>query len=228
MPCLWLLILHSFHLTTCHTNSWVEWGITPLQSSLPWCKSVPWFISMWKSSGGRAGHGRGKGRTPLWGVGASRATLGIPGCLQSTEDPRDRNQGENRMVRSRITQLLPSMGLLGKFLITTGWLLVLLQTVLLFKLSPQKFMPVNISHSLRDLTFFKRKSRSFDRYVTGYTFSHLVISPVCSRGMWQMVLWTSELLLLPLPFPAGQSTWILLLLHLHAQLPLAPSSWVYK
>lgn len=58
-------------------------------------------------------------------------------------------QGENSVVRSRNTHLLPSTGLLGKFLILTGWLIFPYQTVVLFKLCPQKFMPENISRSLQ-------------------------------------------------------------------------------
>lgn len=67
---------------------------------------------------------------------------------------------------------------------------------------------------------FKRQSRSFNMSLPDYTFPHLVIFPVCSLGMWQVLLQANELILLRLPFPPGPNIW-----NLPTQLPLAPSSW---
>lgn len=156
------------------------------------------------------GMGGGKGKAPWWGVGILRATCGIPGCLWYPEDPRDRNQGENSIGRSRDTHLLPSTGLPGKSF-NHHWLTSHpFQTVVLLKLSPAPYDCKDLWLSLETLPSFKKKSRSFNISLPGYTFSLLLLSPECSLEMWQVVLWANEFLLLLLPLPVGPNAWILL------------------
>ena len=86
---------------------------------------------------------------------------------------------------------------------------------------------VRLSHDHRLLSLsseisfsIRRKSRWVNMSFTDSTFLCLMIFSDCSVAMWQVNSSSTSLL-----FPPGPNIWILLLLYLATQLPLAPSSW---